>query len=272
MSQLTALMVTAHAGPGIAVTTLVGLLSLSLGPPPAGTFVAIVVAVGSGQAVVGWTNDLLDAPRDRVVERTDKPLATGAVETSTVRRCVAVAGAICVASSLACGVVPGLVHLLAGVGSALAYNLVLKSTPMSWLPYTVAFGSLPVVVSLTVVDAMPAGWMIAVGALLGFGAHLLNVLPDLADDAATDVHGLAHRLPERMIAPIAAGTLLLASIIGVVGSNILGRGGALTVLGGAALVAVVALALLATVTRGRTPFAAAVAIAVVDALVLVIAG
>ena len=31
-------------------------------------------------------------------------------------------------------------------------------------------------------------------AALGSAAHFVNVLPDLADDAATGVHGLPHRL------------------------------------------------------------------------------
>src|SRR3712207_7375206 len=36
---------------------------------------------------------------------------------------------------------------------------------------------------------------------LGVGAHLLNVLPDLEDDAATGVRGLPHVLGPRRIAP-----------------------------------------------------------------------
>ena len=42
--------------------------------------------------------------------------------------------------------------------------------------------------------AWPPAWMMATGAVLGVGAHLLNALPDLADDDATGVRGLPQRL------------------------------------------------------------------------------
>ena len=50
------------------------------------------------------------------------------------------------------------------------------------------------------------------------GAHLLNVLPDLADDAATGVRGLPHRLGPRRIAPVAAVVLVVASAVVLVGA------------------------------------------------------
>jgi 4-hydroxybenzoate polyprenyltransferase len=270
MGRVSALIVASHPGPGAAVTVFVGLLALSLGPPSPGLFLAILVAVLSGQLVVGWTNDLIDAPRDAASGRVDKPVAQGAVATTTVRRCVAVSGIVCVAFSLLLGVVPGIVHLVVGVGSAIAYNMGLKSTPVSWLPYTVAFGSVPVVVGLAVSDAMPPAWMVAVGALLGFGAHLVNVLPDIADDTATGVRGLAHRLPERTVAPLAAAVLLVASVVGLWGSGIFARGGAHAAIGTVALILVLGLAAVATTGHGRTPFRAAIMIAGVDVLVLLL--
>ncbi|MBM7416488.1 MULTISPECIES: UbiA family prenyltransferase [Nocardiaceae] len=269
-SRLSALLVASHPGPAAAVTSFVALLSVSIGPPSAGLLVVVVVAVLSGQLIVGWTNDLIDAPRDTAVGRTDKPLAVGRLDPTIVRVCVAVAAVVCVVFSMLCGVVPGAVHLVLGVGSALAYNLGLKSTVVSWLPYTVAFGSAPVVVSLTVADAMPPWWMITVGALLGFGAHLVNVLPDIADDTATGVRGLAHRLPARVVAPLAAGVLVTASIVGVVGSGALGRTGATTAAGIAALAVVIVAAWIASTGSGRTPFRAAIVIAGVTVLVLLL--
>ena len=43
-------------------------------------------------------------------------------------------------TSLASGLLAGLAHLV-GVAAAWAYNLGLKSTRISWVPYAVAFGS-----------------------------------------------------------------------------------------------------------------------------------
>ena len=97
------------------------------------------------------------------------------------------------------------------------------------------------------------------------GAHLLNVLPDLADDAATGVRGLPHRLGPRRIAPVAAVALVLASAVVLVG--------AAPPLVATVTVAVVVLALAVVVVAGtgRLPFVAAVAIALVDAVLLVVA-
>ena len=36
-------------------------------------------AVFTGQLLIGWSNDYLDAERDRAVHRSDKPVAAGAV-------------------------------------------------------------------------------------------------------------------------------------------------------------------------------------------------
>lgn len=255
----------AHPGPAFAVTLLAGMLGLAVGLGPADVAL-VVAAVGTGQLTIGWTNDLLDAARDRAVGRTDKPLATGEIDERTVRGFTGAALLLTVALSLAAGIVAGLVQLLT-VGSGWAYNLGLKSTAWSWAPYAVAFGALPAFVSLVDnPDVLPPWWMVAAGALLGIGAHLVNVLPDLADDAATGVRGLPHRLGARRSSALAVGVLLGATLVIVLGASV-----ELSV-AVVALVVVGGLAVLALVTEGRTPFRAAIAMALVDVAMLVVAG
>jgi len=252
----------AHPGPAFAVTLLAGLLGVAVGLG-APDVALVVAAVGTGQLVIGWTNDLADAARDREVGRVDKPLATGEISDRTVSSYAAAALVLTVALSFAAGVVPGLVQLLV-VASGLAYNLGVKSTVWSWAPYAVAFGALPAFVSL--VDSasiVPPWWMVVAGALLGIGAHLVNVLPDLADDAATGVRGLPHRLGARRSSALAAAVLVAASVVIVLGAAV-----ELPV-AVVALAAVGGLAVLALVTEGRTPFRAAIAMALVDVAMLV---
>jgi 4-hydroxybenzoate polyprenyltransferase len=253
----------AHPGPAFAVTLLSGLLAWAAGLD-AGRAALVVAAVLAGQLSIGWSNDLVDARRDRAVGRTDKPLAIGHLAERAVRAACAVAVVACVPLSLLCGWLAGLVHL-ACVAMGWAYNLGVKSTVLSWLPYAVAFGGLPVFVSLAGAphDA-PPWWLPLAGALLGVGAHLVNVLPDLADDEATGVRGLPHRLGARGASTLAAVVLVGATVVLVVGAP-LGS----TAVAAAALVAVVVLALLALVARGRTPFRAAIAMALVDVAMLV---
>ena len=266
-SRSAALLTASHPGPAVAVTTVAALLAVDA-DRPARTVVLVAAAVFAGQLTVGWVNDLVDARRDRHVGRGDKPLASGALTVRPVVVALAVAGLACVVLSLAAGWRSGAVHLVLGVGSAQAYNLVLKATWFSWLPYAVAFGSLPAVASLAGPGpAWPPWWTAAAGAALGVGAHVLNALPDLADDARTGVRGLPHRLGERAARPLAAALLVAASLLAALGPT--GHPAAWV---WAALVVVVALAAVAATTRGRTPFRAAMAIALLDVVLLVAAG
>jgi 4-hydroxybenzoate polyprenyltransferase len=260
-----ALVRASHPGPTAAVTTLTGLLAVAAGH---GWRSGLVVtgAVAAGQFTIGWSNDVIDAARDRAVGRRDKPVARGEVSDALVRRAIAVAGLVCVALSLACGAASAAVHLLLGVASGWAYNLGLKRTPWSFVPYAVAFGALPAVVTLALPQPVaPPGWMVAAGALLGVGAHLLNALPDLADDERTGVRGLPHRLGPRTVRWVAPAVLTAASAV-----TVLGPRGSVPTWAWLALGACLALAGLALVGRGRVPFVAAIGIAAIDVVSLVL--
>jgi 4-hydroxybenzoate polyprenyltransferase len=261
-----ALLGAAHPGPAFAVTVLSGLLATAV-DLDAGEVALVVAAVLAGQLSIGWSNDLIDAGRDRIVERSDKPLATGAVSERTVRIACVCAAVATVPLSLLCGWLAGTLHLFL-VACGWAYNLGLKSTALSWLPYAVAFGGLPVFISLVAApDDVPPLWMPVAGALLGVGAHFVNVLPDLGDDEATGVRGLPHRIGARWSQVVAAVVLVGATVVIVFGAPV-----------ESTAVAVVALALsgglglVALLSSGRTPFLAAIAMALLDVVMLVWAG
>jgi 4-hydroxybenzoate polyprenyltransferase len=266
-SVLTGLLAAAHFGPTVAVTLVTGLLAASGGLPPS-TAVVVVAAVFTGQLTIGWANDLLDVERDRAVGRTDKPIAAGRVPQTLVRAALVTAALACVALSAATGVRSALVHLVLVVGMGQAYNLGVKATVWSWVPYAVAFGSLPAVVSLAADDpALAPWWMLAAGATLGVGAHLLNTLPDLADDESTGVRGLPHRLGALHSRLLAALLLAVASLAAGLGPP--GAPGAVVIAGLAAGVVLLAVAVLG---RGRLPFQAAMALALLDVALLVAPG
>jgi 4-hydroxybenzoate polyprenyltransferase len=207
-----ALVRASHPAPATAVTVFSGLLAASAGTPLR-TGIVLVAAVLAGQLSIGWSNDRIDAARDRAVGRTDKPAAAGAVSFSTLDTATAAAVVACVGLSLALGWRAGLTHLGA-VACGWLYNAGLKSTTLSWLPYALAFAALPAVATLALpAPAVPAGWVLGTGALLGCAAHLTNVVPDLADDDRTGVRGLPHRLG-------ASGSILLAVVL-LLGASVL---------------------------------------------------
>jgi 4-hydroxybenzoate polyprenyltransferase len=266
-SHPVALLRAAHLPPTVAVTALVALLAVADRQPP-GTAVIVTAAVFSGQLTIGWGNDLADAQRDRQVGRVDKPLADGQLRAGLVVWSLAGAAAACVALSFLAGWRSALVHLFLGVSAGHAYNLVAKRTAWSGLPYAVAFGSLPAVVTLAGDSPhWPPWWMAVTAAALGVGAHFLNVLPDLEDDRVTGVRGLPHRLGATRSRGAATAMLVIGSAVAVLGPA--GAPAAWTL---AILALVTALALVALVARGRLPFYAAIGIALLDVSLLTVVG
>jgi 4-hydroxybenzoate polyprenyltransferase len=206
-----ALLRACHPEPTAAVTAMVTALAVTTGRDARGVLLA-AGAVLAGQLSIGWLNDALDADRDAAVRRRDKPVITGAVSRRAVAVAAVAAAVACVPLSLASGTLAGVVHLVA-VSAGLAYDLGLKATRWSVLPYLVAFGLLPAFVVLGLPGApWPAWWLPTAGALLSVGAHFANALPDLDDDAATGVHGLPHRFGTAG-SRAAAGLLLLAATV-----------------------------------------------------------
>ncbi|WP_242511555.1 UbiA family prenyltransferase [Pengzhenrongella frigida] len=260
-----------HLGPTLAVTALTTALALGVGAD-ARTCALICAAILTGQLSVGWSNDWIDAARDAAVGRQDKPIVGGSISTATVRTAALIALACCVPLSLATGWRAGIVHL-AAVAAAWAYNLGLKSTAWSWAPYAFSFGLLPAFVALALPGhPWPAGWAVSAAALLGVGAHLANVVPDLDDDRSTGVRGLPHRLGGAGSSLLAPAVLLGATVLIVLGPVGSPSAAAWPGLAAATVIAVVGAVVALTRARSRVPFYLTIAVAAVNVLLLVGAG
>jgi 4-hydroxybenzoate polyprenyltransferase len=259
-----------HLGPAVAVTVVATLLAVAAGVGP-GRTTLLCLAVLAGQASIGWSNDWLDADRDRAVARADKPVVQGAVSPALLRVAALAAVALAVVLSLLLGITPGLLLLLL-VASGWAYNAGLKRTAASGVPYLVGFGALPAGV-VAAAPGTPLGpwWLIGAGAALGGAAHLANVAPDLEDDLATGVRGLPHRLGAAASAVLGAALLGAASLL-----LVLGPPGAPTTAGWAGLVlalpAVVVAALAGRSRWRRLAFPAVMLLTVLDVVLLLAGG
>ena len=217
----------------------------------------------SGQLSIGWLNDLVDRDRDVQAGRPDKPIARGAVRPETVRLALVSAAAACVPLSLALGWAAGSLHLVA-VASGWAYDLRLKSTRLSPLPYALSFGLLPSVITLALPDpALAPWWATAAGALLGVGIHGANALPDIEDDRRLGAAGLPARMGSKATRLLTAVVLLAATVLLILGPD--GRPSAWS---WAALALAIVLAGLAAVkdwpAAARAPFAIVVVLSLVD--------
>src|SRR5690606_9320240 len=145
MTNAIPLLRASHLQPAVAVTAIATVLAVSVGQ--GSRAVSVALAVAAGQLSVGWSNDYLDRHRDRRAGRVDKPIVAGQIRAIAVGRAALVAAVVCVPLSLLSGWRAGVVHLGA-VAVAWSYNLWWKSTVVSPLPFAVAFGCLPVFVTL----------------------------------------------------------------------------------------------------------------------------
>jgi 4-hydroxybenzoate polyprenyltransferase len=201
-----------HPAPTFAVTILTLLLAIAFGVAPV-PMVVVVVAVFFNQIAVGLSNDVIDVARDRRAGRTDKPLVTGVLSTSTAWTIVVTCSAL---SLLLSALINPLVAVWQAVflASGFAYNAGLKATVLSALPYATGFAALPTLVSLsTQPPSWPGWWVLFVGASLGVSAHFANVLPDGESDRSEGIRGLPQRAPTVVIAAVLVCLTTLSSVI-----------------------------------------------------------
>lgn len=182
----------AHFLPSLTVTALT--FALAWRTSDLTNALVIALTFFTGQLIIGWSNDLLDYSDDLAHDRQRKPLVAGLISPRALQIAIAF-DALALTFLTLFGALSGrfgLLHLLA-VFSALAYNVKLKSTIFSFLPYLLSFGLLPIIV-LGATKYPIAPWMPAIGALFGVGAHFANVFKDLEQDRASGIAGLPQVL------------------------------------------------------------------------------
>lgn len=270
-STAASLVRSSHPGPTISVTALAVVLGIAIELNIL-RLIILGLVVLTNQASIGLSNDWLDAQRDRVAGRRDKPVALGLVSETVVRSWAIGTAVMSIVLSITLGPWPALANI-AFIVSAWGYNLGLKGTVFSVLPYLVSFGLLPLIVTLSRPEPAPAAWWaMAMGALLGASAHFANVLPDFDDDRRTGVRGLPHRLGKSVSGVIVCLALVAASILAFAGPGV-GAGWAqwtgllLTI-----VIAVVCGALLLTRAPSRLLFQLIILAALVNVALLAVSG
>lgn len=267
MRSIGALVRSSHPGPVLVVTLVEVLLGIAVGLEP-WRVVVLGLILGFNQLSIGLSNDWIDARRDIAAGRTDKPIARGDVTAPVVRNVSIVFGGLAIGASLALGIPFALAHLVAFAGGW-AYNLWLKNSALSFVPYLVSFGLLPVLATLArPVPAWAAWWAITAAAFLGLAAHIANVLPDLSADAATGVRGMPHRLGLQRASIIAGLALAGAAVALVVGVGI----SPISIAGLTLSLSASAASIVLGLRRSRAAFPLVMLAAVIDVALLVLAG
>lgn len=229
----------------MSATALFGLLATGGRPDPV-RYMLVLVTMLSGQIAIGALNEYCDRELDALAQR-HKPIPAGLV-TPRAALGITVGGLI---GLLAGGAALGAWSLaLACVwcGAGLAYDLWLKRTVWSWLPYLVALPLLPIWVWASLDRLDPRMFLLyPLGALMVLAVHLAQSLPDAETDRAAGAHGLAARLGRDRAFLLALGAALASTALVALSGWLLGerRGPALIAAG------VVWLVLLATLAARR---------------------
>lgn len=171
------------------------------------------------QASIGALNDVVDAPRD-ANRKPGKPIPGGLVSPRTASSVAVAAAAAGLAVSAAAGVaVLGVGVLVLGIG--FAYDLRLKGTPWSWLPFAVGIPLLPVYAWLGATGTLPDRFAVLLPAAVLAGAALSigNALVDVERDRAAGVTSIAAALGVRRsrvvlaVVLVAVAALAAASLV-----------------------------------------------------------
>ena len=197
MTRLAGFVRLGHPFPSILDGVMAALAALVAGGGAADA-VRLGVAMVALQVGIGATNDLVDAPRD-AGHKPGKPIPAGLVTRRDARLVIVVAVVLGLGLASVSGVAT-LAVALVGVTIGLLYNLALKGTAWSWLPFALGVPLVPVFGWLGATGSLPGAFFVLVPAAFAAGAALAiaNALADLDRDLASGTGSIAVALgPDR---------------------------------------------------------------------------
>ncbi len=179
----------------VGATGAFGLLASS-GRPDATRFTLLILGALGGQLAVGALNEWCDREADATA-KPSKPIPAGLVPASHALG-ITIGGLVLMV--VAGGLLGPLELLVLSIanGCGLVYDLGIKRTPLSWLPYLIALPLVPIWGWLVMDGFEPRLlWLYPIGGLFIIAIHLAQVLPDIVGDRGHGERGLAVVLGER---------------------------------------------------------------------------
>jgi 4-hydroxybenzoate polyprenyltransferase len=225
-----------HPGPTLLNAAAAFTLAHIAGAPTHRALLAAVTMLGA-HAFIGTLNDLLDRRFDSA--RSEKPIAAGRISVRTSVTIATTAALLGLAAAVALGPLPLVLGTL-GISLGAAYNVGLKRSALSWLPFALGIALIPLFAWAAAEAPLPAPIkVLSIAAITGGSALAMqNGLADRAMDTAVGMRGAVVRLGDRR-AWVAAALLHLCTLVvaistlgGSLGSS--GDRGAAFLLAGAA--------------------------------------
>jgi len=184
------------------------------------------------QAAIGTINDLVDVPRD-AGRKPGKPIPAGLVGPTLATLLALVAAAVGLVLSLPSGLAAG-VLAVAILAVGLLYDLWLRGTAWSWLPFALGIPLLPVYAWVGATGRVPELFLVLVPTafISGAGLAIANALADVERDAAAGSRSVARQLGRA--GAWTAHAMLQVTVVAVALASLLGAGAGIPILLGAA--------------------------------------
>jgi 4-hydroxybenzoate polyprenyltransferase len=244
----------AHPGPSVLVTAVLVAIAGLAGQrvPDATRILQLIGAMLPVQFCIGVINDVVDLPEDAVA-KPHKPLVRGVIRRSTALLVGVVLGAIGLAFAATINVQTLGFDALA-LGAGLAYDLGLRRTPLSWVPWWAGMAVLPLE-GYASVGSIPSRLLVLIplSGLIAIGLHFANALPDIDGDRRSGRRSLPVIVGDSVSQWAGPITLVVAGLIAALVAGPLGQGG-WVFWGGLAVLALGVVTV--TVSRSRRPFPA----------------
>lgn len=192
----------------------------------AGAPAAMVAVLGFAmlllQFAIGAANDWADAPADATANPA-KPIPAGVIRRRTVARLAGLLGVAGLGLAWSAGSVAFTVAV-AGLAVGLAYDLRLKGTRWSWVPYAIGIPLLPVFAWGGATGGLPGPFLVLVplAAVAGAALAVANALADLERDRAAGTETVATSLGAAGARRIGAALMLIAVAAAVASAVALG--------------------------------------------------
>lgn len=241
-----------HPGPSLLVTAvLVAIAGLAGRGIPDGTrTLQLIGAMLPVQLCIGVMNDVVDLPADAVA-KPHKPLVRGVVSRSTAATIGVLLGAIGLGAAATINL-PTLGLDALALGAGLSYDLGLRRTPLSWVPWWGGLAVLPLE-GYASMGSIPSRLLVLLplSGLIALGLHFANALPDIDGDRIAGRRSLPVLVGMRGSQWAGPISLAAAGVLAAVLAGPLGQAGLVLSCGVAVLVVGV---LSVAATRSRTPF------------------
>jgi 4-hydroxybenzoate polyprenyltransferase len=241
-----------HPGPSLLVTgVLVAIAGLAEHRVPDGILVVqLVGAMLPVQLCIGVINDVVDLPADTDA-KPHKPLVRGVMARSTATWVGVVLGAIGLAIAATINLATLGLDALA-LGAGLSYDLGLRRTPFSWVPWWAGMAVLPLE-GYASVGSIPSRLLLLIplSALIAIGLHFANALPDIDGDRRAGRRSLPVLAGADRSRSAGPASIAAAGVIALLFAGPLGQAGIVFFAG----VAVLGIGVAAVVvTRASRPF------------------